>query len=207
MNTIYLLDKEIRITHLNDSVKGSLEISAEPHQPLPFREHFSRFVTGPAGTRMVLKSSDPLWLLSHVASFFVPREAMGGLVTNQKGQLLFIFRQGKWDLPKGHPDHGETPEETALREVEEECGIDRLSIIAPLPCTFHAFPLKENTWALKKSGWFLMTTTSTKTPTPQIQENITRAEWVDKDKLPGIFTNVFGSVRELVLTAFHEKML
>lgn len=207
MYTIYLIDKEIKITALKEPVDGSPAYHAEPGQPFPFWDYFSDFVSGPAGSSLVLKSSDPQWLFRFVASFFTPHEAAGGLVTNSRGQLLFIFRQGKWDLPKGHPDAGETIEETALREVEEECGVDQLSIKAPLPYTYHAFPWKEDQWALKKTTWFLMTTLSTHKPSPQVKEHITKAEWIDKGQLPEIFKNVFGSVSDLVNFAIQNKMV
>lgn len=207
MFTIYLIDKEIHITGLSEPVNSRFEFLAEPRQPFPFWEHFSRFLTEPEEERLIIRSSDPQWLFLYVASFFNPREAAGGLVTNQQGQLLFIFRQGKWDLPKGHPDPGESTQETALREVEEECGLDQLSIIKPLPCTYHAFPWKEEQWALKKTSWFLMTSASTRKPKPQEKEDITRAEWIDRESLPEIFKNVFGSVKELVQYAIQNQMV
>ncbi|MEE4178078.1 MAG: NUDIX domain-containing protein [Bacteroides sp.] len=207
MFTIYLIDKEIKITTLDDPLEGNLELWAEPSQAFPFWDYFSKFLSTGEGSRMVLKSSNPQWLFRYAASFFTPHEAAGGLVINPQGQLLFIFRKGKWDLPKGHPNPGETTTETALREVEEECGIDQLSIKAPLSCTYHVFPWKNEQWALKKTTWFLMTTPSTRKPTPQVQEDIIRAEWIDHDQLPEIFNNVFGSVRELVTLAIDHKMI
>ena len=207
MYTIHLADKAIHILPLNDPKKGSPEFQVAPLESFPFREHFLAFASDAGKHNMVLKSSDPQWLFCYVTSFFVSRKAAGGLVINKHGQMLFIFRHGKWDLPKGHPDPGETPEETALRETEEECGVDQLSILSPLPCTYHAFPLKNDQWAMKKTVWFLMTTASTKTPVPQVKEDITRAEWVDRKNIPEIFNNVFSSVRDLVDYALREKML
>ena len=69
-------------------------------------------------------------------------EAAGGLVKNNSGEYLFIYRRGKWDLPKGKKDGNETPKETALREVREECGLADLQIIQNLPETYHSYPEK-----------------------------------------------------------------
>ena len=63
----------------------------------------------------------------------VDEVSAGGLVVDASGKLgLLIGRRdlkdttGKrilWSLPKGHIEEGETPEEAALREVQEETGI------------------------------------------------------------------------------------
>lgn len=50
-------------------------------------------------------------------------KAAGGLVKNGDGDYLFIYRLGKWDLPKGKVEDNEKMREAAVREVEEECGI------------------------------------------------------------------------------------
>ena len=66
------------------------------------------------------------------------QEAMsaGGVVYRQEdGRLLIALcgriRSGTWNLPKGTPDVGENVEETALREVKEETGLD-VEIQSPL---------------------------------------------------------------------------
>ena len=56
-------------------------------------------------------------------------KAGGGLVKNEKGEVLFMFRKGKWDLPKGKLDPGETMDACAVREVMEETGVSGLSIV------------------------------------------------------------------------------
>jgi 8-oxo-dGTP pyrophosphatase MutT (NUDIX family) len=50
-------------------------------------------------------------------------KAGGGIVVNEQNEVLLIYRRGKWDLPKGKLDDGETIEECALREVKEETGL------------------------------------------------------------------------------------
>jgi 8-oxo-dGTP pyrophosphatase MutT (NUDIX family) len=97
--------------------------------------------------------------------------AAGGLVLNAKKEILFIYKANKWDLPKGRIEKGETIEETAVREVEEECGISNLKLIKPLLTTYHVY--FQNGIKLKETFWFLMTSEDTKVLVPQLEEGIT----------------------------------
>jgi 8-oxo-dGTP pyrophosphatase MutT (NUDIX family) len=98
--------------------------------------------------------------------------AAGGLVLNAKKEILFIYRANKWDLPKGRIEKGETIEETAVREVEEECGISNLKLIKPLLTTYHVY--FQNGIKLKETFWFLMTSEDTRVLVPQLEEGITK---------------------------------
>ena len=82
-------------------------------------------------------------------------KAGGGLVYNKKGEVLFIFRNGKWDLPKGGTEKGEEIELTAMREVEEETGVNQLKIIKKLQKTYHVFK-RNGIYKLKITHWFEM---------------------------------------------------
>ncbi len=104
--------------------------------------------------------------------------AAGGLVFNDKNEFLVIHRNGKWDLPKGHLKKGERPEYGAMREVEEECGIDNLNIIKPLSNTFHMY--ERNGMVLKKTFWFVMTSGFFGELIPQLEEGIDKVEWKSK---------------------------
>lgn len=104
-------------------------------------------------------------------------KAGGGLVKNEKGEYLLIFRNKKWDLPKGKMDKGERIEETAVREVEEECGIDKLKIVKPLRKSYHIYQLRGRD-ALKKTYWFEMNCRDENPPVPQAEEGIEKAIWV-----------------------------
>lgn len=125
-------------------------------------------------------------------------EAAGGLVQNPAGEILFIFRHGKWDLPKGKPEKGESTEETAIREVEEETGVSGLKIISSLPSTWHIYELDHQKFALKRSYWFQMKANRWEKLHIQTEEDITDAEWI-KMPVPGqILDNAFLSIRDLV---------
>lgn len=123
--------------------------------------------------------------------------AAGGVVYNNKGQILVIFRRGYWDLPKGKIDKGETPEEAALREVNEETGLKQLSLGMLLCKTRHTYQLNGKR-ILKTTFWYRMDAADASL-TPQREEDIEFAEWVDLDhflqNLPG---QVYGSILDVL---------
>jgi 8-oxo-dGTP pyrophosphatase MutT (NUDIX family) len=123
--------------------------------------------------------------------------AAGGVVENAKGELLFIHRLGVWDLPKGKAEEGESIEETALREVEEECAIAPLSIIKSLAPTFHTYRLKGKL-VLKKTFWYHMKYEGNQTPKPQVEEDIFKAEWVNKSDTSKVTNETYPSIKEVL---------
>lgn len=122
--------------------------------------------------------------------------AAGGLVRNPKNKILFIFRNKKWDLPKGKAEPGELIEETALREVKEECGIHHLILISPLAETYHTYGPKGSR-RLKKTWWYKMYSDEMDL-IPQKEEGITKIKWVKEEKLEKIFMNTFPSIIDVV---------
>ena len=105
-------------------------------------------------------------------------EAAGGLVLNPKSNMLLIFRRGMWDLPKGKMEKGETKKESAIREVQEETGLNNVEIIHKLPTTYHIYIDKQKRRVIKPSYWYLMFSTDQKL-TPQTEEDIERVEWLE----------------------------
>ncbi len=207
MLNIYLADRQIILSAPGEEHKTKNVIQVLPGQAFPFWDYFNSFVGASAEKELVFSSADIQWLFRFIASHFELAEAAGGLVKNDKGQLLFIFRQGKWDLPKGHTEKNESIEETALREVEEECGIDRLKIIRALPTTYHVYELKKDRWTMKKTWWYLMQTTTKKKPSPQTSEQIEVAQWFEKENTDEVFGNTYGSVKEVVSYALEHRLL
>jgi len=124
---------------------------------------------------------------------FIPINAAGGLVKNLNDDFLLIFRRGKWDLPKGKLEKGESFNEAALREVEEECGIKGLEIVKPLLATYHTYPFKKGI-ALKKTAWFEMQYTGKRTPVPQTEEDIEEIQWVPGNKLQNYLSNSYPAI-------------
>ncbi len=123
--------------------------------------------------------------------------AAGGVVKNKENKLLFIFRLGKWDLPKGKVDKGETLEQTAIREVEEECGIKQLIITNKITTTYHTYTLKDKN-IVKASHWYNMTTADNRPLKPQTEENITEARWVSEKEIPVLLKNAYPSIAEVI---------
>lgn len=123
--------------------------------------------------------------------------AAGGLVYNEKEELLLIYRQGKWDLPKGKVDKGETIEEAAIREVEEECAIEKLSLGNPIQKTFHTY-FQDQQRVLKTTHWFHMIALEYGKMAPQLEENITDLQWFDPNTLDIEVLNTYTSIRELL---------
>ncbi len=120
--------------------------------------------------------------------------AAGGVVFNEKGDLLMIYRRGKWDLPKGKVDKGEAIKDAALREVAEEAGVSNLEIVYDLPETYHIYVEKEGEYILKKTYWYNMTAKANAKLKPQVEENITEAKWVDKSSINKMLENSYGNI-------------
>jgi 8-oxo-dGTP pyrophosphatase MutT (NUDIX family) len=160
-------------------------------------EGIKKFIQQNDGPNLILVGDDVNFLLEELKKEFACIEAAGGLI-KQNQNYLFIFRLGKWDLPKGKLDPGETPAQAAIRECEEECGISQLTIEKELPSTYHIYPYKGN-HALKTTYWYLMNCSDTKTPVPQTEENITKAEWLDVTTIKNeVVKNTYPSVLDLI---------
>lgn len=129
-------------------------------------------------------------------SYFKIVDAAGGVVKNEKGEMLFIFRKKLWDLPKGHVDEGESYYNAALREVSEETGIPNPEIKAELIFMHHMY--KENRkWCIKRVLWYEMFCSS-KTPLiPQAEEKITNIKWFHPQATKEVFLNSFASIKEI----------
>ncbi|MEZ4853732.1 NUDIX hydrolase [Flavobacterium sp.] len=123
-------------------------------------------------------------------------KAGGGLVYNQKGEVLFIFRNGKWDLPKGGTEKKETIEETAIREVEEETGVKGLKIVKKLQKTYHVFK-RNGRYKLKQTHWFEMKTNFNGKLEGQAEEGIEKVVWVKPNKIPELLENSYKNIELL----------
>ncbi|MBW8361373.1 MAG: NUDIX domain-containing protein [Kaistella sp.] len=133
-------------------------------------------------------------------------EAAGGIVSNSNGEILFIKRLGKWDLPKGKIEEGESLEQTALREVEEETGLKDLILEKFLNNTFHIYTERNGDRVLKTTYWFQMTCVGDQKAIPQTEEGITDVAWKTNDEiqeevLPSTFKNI-----KLILNEFWSEV-
>ncbi len=127
--------------------------------------------------------------------------AAGGVVKSAE-KLLFIFRRGRWDLPKGKIDDCETMADAALREVTEECGIAGHKIVRQLPSTFHIYrsPYKgsEGEWIFKETVWFEMSYAGNEQGTPEVDEDITELRWFEKGELHNILANTYENLKQII---------
>ena len=123
--------------------------------------------------------------------------AAGGKVINNKSEILFIYRNKKWDLPKGKVEKNEIISETALREVKEETGIKNLSIIRPLDKTYHIFKRGGKNY-LKTTYWFEMKSDFKGKFKPQKKEGITRVEWIGIENLSSVLPKSYANIRLII---------
>ena len=122
--------------------------------------------------------------------------AAGGVV-EKDGQFVSIVRKGIPDLPKGHVEQGETAEEAALREVEEETGIGNLKIVKALPTTWHCY-VEHEEWTLKPTYWYLMSTSENIQPKPQTEEGITEIKLTGNEAIEDFLRNTYRSTSEIL---------
>ncbi len=150
------------------------------------------------------KDIDKLW--KSFKKKFPIVEAAGGLVERTDNKLLFIFRNNKWDLPKGGVEKKELIIEAAQREVTEETGVSDLIVQKQLSETFHIFK-KGKRFRLKKTYWFKMSTKYMGETIPQTEEGIKKIEWVSKEKIDEILNDAFENIRIIVFEVLKSDTL
>jgi 8-oxo-dGTP pyrophosphatase MutT (NUDIX family) len=139
--------------------------------------------------------SDMEAIFESFQSHFHRAQTGGGIVRDEEGRILFIYRNGFWDLPKGHLEPGETLEACAMREVFEETGLCNLQLIGQLGVSWHIYDLNNKT-ILKSNNWFLMQAVSDQSLNLQKSEGITAAKWVGKEELPTYLKRCYRSLAE-----------
>lgn len=150
--------------------------------------------------KIYIPSAEPEDCYKKICGDFREVNAAGGLVENRRGDYLLIKRDGLWDLPKGHQEAGEDIKVTALREVQEETGVDDLSLGDLICVTDHCYK-RNGIWHLKHTWWYRMYYLKPLDLTPQTEEDITKAAWVAKSSLPPFLKNTYPSIKEVFLTA------
>jgi 8-oxo-dGTP pyrophosphatase MutT (NUDIX family) len=123
--------------------------------------------------------------------------AAGGFVRNQRGEFLFIYRNGKWDLPKGRKEKDETKEAAAMRETTEETGVNNLNIVRPLDKTYHVFK-RNGAYRLKVTHWFEMHTNFNGKTKPELTEGIEKAVWLSLSQAKEILPLAYANIRHLL---------
>jgi 8-oxo-dGTP pyrophosphatase MutT (NUDIX family) len=123
--------------------------------------------------------------------------AAGGLVLNPARAMLFIIRRGKWDLPKGKLDEGESLDQCAVREVKEETGLQQVRLVEPLLVTYHTYD-ESGRHMLKESHWYLMHCPADQPLTPQQAEQITDIRWIEEKEVGKYVQNTFPLIKDVL---------
>jgi 8-oxo-dGTP pyrophosphatase MutT (NUDIX family) len=142
----------------------------------------------------VVIEGNPSEIMQLFRDQLIPIIAAGGLVVNPNNEILFIYRRKRWDLPKGKMDPGESIEECAIREVQEETGIGELKIVKPLLTTYHIYI--ENGIVFKTTYWYLMHAEHV-ILNPQLEEGITKAVWVHRNNIQLQLQKTYDSILDL----------
>lgn len=146
--------------------------------------------------RVCIPTDDVDGTYRSICAEFLEVNAGGGLVSNRRGDYLLINRNGIWDLPKGHQENGEDISTTALREVMEETGIDRIELRELICITDHCYR-RNGIWHLKHTWWFDMLYNDPTDLTPQTEEDISKAAWIPKSNLTPYLLNTYPSILEV----------
>ena len=125
-------------------------------------------------------------------------QAAGGMVSDEGGRLLAIRRLGVWDLPKGKVEKSEDIEQAAVREVQEECGLVDVRLVAPLTSTWHTYERKGKQH-LKRTDWFLMKASSVEMLTAQTEEDIEEVRWMDRTELQAMKADTYPSLLPVII--------
>jgi 8-oxo-dGTP pyrophosphatase MutT (NUDIX family) len=136
---------------------------------------------------------------------FMLVKAAGGLVLNEAGKGLFIFRRGKWDLPKGKLDEGETIEECAVREIQEETGLQQVQLKKHLVTTYHTYD-ESGHHILKETWWYLLSAPDGQALQPQTIEQITEIEWGAPENFKKYTSNTFPAIIEVLKAAGYLEL-
>jgi len=140
--------------------------------------------------------ANPTAVFNQLKQQFTLINAAGGLVKNSQSEYLFIFRRGKWDLPKGKLDEGEDFETAAIREVQEECGITHIELGNLYHLSYHIYE-ENNDWILKQTNWYLMKSEE-KNLIPQLEEGITQTAWLANNQFEKVRENTYASIDEII---------
>ncbi|HTD99706.1 MAG TPA: NUDIX domain-containing protein [Mucilaginibacter sp.] len=201
---IYINEKVILVTEsVPKNVERYQKIDA---QTFDLKTFYNEFNGKPGGKFYFLLCADAKAYLNTVMKSIGVIEAAGGMVENAKGEYLFIYRNDKWDLPKGKIEKGEKKREGAVREVEEECGITVSSIGDKICKTYHTYGYKGEV-VLKRTHWYRMAYTGTEKLKPQKEEGITDVRWFRKGHIDAIVKNTFPSIMDVLakMDLFKDK--
>ena len=165
------------------------------HYRLAF-EHLSKLTSLGA----IIEDISERALKEELYTLYEPVDAAGGVVMNEEGKVLMIYRRGKWDLPKGKRDDGEDIAYCALREVSEETGLKKLELGDKVCDTFHVYA-QNNQNLIKCTTWYKMLGTNKEALIPQKEENILEAKWIEEKELAPVVFKSYEAIKEVLKEA------
>ena len=199
MYKVYVNDRLVKFLPAKDSISGAeMVFRLKGDETVDaLMQLINAFELNTLLPELFLQSADIDRTWRTFTSGYQVMEAAGGIVVNEELSLLMIFRNGKWDLPKGKIEEGEDSDTAAIREVNEECGVGKLNLLKQVSTTFHTYPYKDIK-VLKKTSWFLMNTEDRSRPMPQIEEGITDVRWMTKGMVKEAMMSTYSSIADLL---------
>jgi 8-oxo-dGTP pyrophosphatase MutT (NUDIX family) len=192
---IYINEKVILLTVKTPKISAHYQRIDAEHFDLKIIYHW---VDKQPGKLFYVPCAEPKAFLKKIIRNNMLIEAAGGLVKNETGQHLFIYRNNKWDLPKGKIEKKEKTKIAAVREVEEECGIKVDKLCDKICKTYHTYIYKGEV-VLKKTHWFEMHYNGAGKLVPQLEEGITDVRWFKKEDIHTIIENTFPSIIDVLV--------
>ena len=201
MYEVFLNDRVLKIgSRKNITIKQPTVVFGSTCCVEEIRQWFNAFQTSNMNEIFVVHDNPEDFFRLFKSAFLIVQAAGGVVVASSR--LLFIYRNGKWDLPKGKLDKNETFQEAAIREVEEETGIRPDGIDFQLPSTFHMYksPYREtfNQWILKETAWYQMHCSQLNHGMPQQEEGITQVKWVAANDLEEVLQNTYKNLVQII---------
>lgn len=199
---IYMNDSALIVADFSASVE--LIVQTIDSEVFDFKALWSEAKKNPKPVNYLLKVDNPKAYLKKLLTQQPLIKAAGGLVRNGDGECLFIYRLGKWDLPKGKVEENEKMRETAVREVEEECGI-LVDYLGPkILSGYHVYDVKGN-MVVKKTNWYEMAVNKVPRLKPQASEDITQAKWIPTKGFDKVLENTYPLIKEIIHSFYKNR--
>lgn len=206
INEVEVILKPSTEVTLEDTVSsGSLVVKYTGNKK-HFLDYISILEKSIKSEKLIIHAEDYVKLKADFKSHFSEIEAGGGLVRNEKNEYLFIYRRGSWDLPKGKIETNETKREATLREITEETGVKKMTIVQKLLVTRHTYRSNVGKRIIKKSHWYLIETKK-QALVPQIDEDIERVEWMTLERFFSKKRQVYPNILEVIHTQDTKELV
>lgn len=206
MYEIYINEKPLLLISEQDASnfkgKSGILLNRYPGKGKFLLNYIDMMEKGMGFEKIVLYDDQPKKIYKDLKTIIVPVRASGGLVFNEKGEILVILRKGKWDLPKGQIAAGETKKIAAAREIKEETGLLRLTVGKKAGRTLHIFRRNRKRY-LKISHWYYISAKKAKLY-PERREMITKAEWMNPEDFL-VSKNIYAGIRAFLQEVLDKK--